>query len=92
MARKEGFKGPASSSRASAILNLKGDSIIIKISSLSRIERALRAFRGVRKLGNYTGWGIPRVGDLKPLSIFIKKTCLELFKYKQTYLIILNLT
>jgi hypothetical protein len=64
MARREGFEGPASSSRASAILTSKGDSIAIEMSSLSRVERALRAFGGVRKLGNYTGWGITRVGDL----------------------------
>jgi hypothetical protein len=64
MARKEGFKGLASSSRASAILVLKGDFIAVEMSSLSRVERALRAFGGVRKLGNYTGWGITRVRDL----------------------------
>jgi hypothetical protein len=66
MARREGFEGLVSSSRASAILTLKGDSIAVEMSSLSRVERALRAFGGVRKLGNYTGWGITRVGDLLP--------------------------
>jgi hypothetical protein len=65
IARRESFKGLASSFKALIILILKGDSIAVEMSSLSRVKRALRAFRRVRKLGNYTGWGITRVGDLR---------------------------
>jgi hypothetical protein len=69
MEQREGFKGPLSSVRASAILTLKGESIAVKMSSLSRVEEALKAFGEGRILGHYPGRAITRVGDL---SIFLR--------------------
>lgn len=57
----ESLKGPLSSFRASAILTSKGESIAIGINSLSRAERALKAFGEGKIMGHYAGWAITRV-------------------------------
>jgi hypothetical protein len=51
--RREGFEGPCSSFRASVILTLKGESIAVEMSSLSRIEGALKAFEEGRIMGHF---------------------------------------
>jgi hypothetical protein len=62
--RKEGFKGPFSSSKASAILTLKGESIAVEMSSLSYIERGWEAFEEGKIIYYYAGCAIIMVGDL----------------------------
>jgi hypothetical protein len=51
--RREGFEGPCSSFKASAILTSKGESIAIEMSSLSRVEGALKAFGEGRIMGHF---------------------------------------
>jgi hypothetical protein len=53
MERREGFKGPFSSFRASAMLTSNGESIAVELSSLSRVEGALKAFGGGRVMGHF---------------------------------------
>jgi hypothetical protein len=60
-----------SSARASVILTSKGESIAVKMSSLSRVEEALKAFGEGRILGHYPGRAITRVGDLKGMTVII---------------------
>jgi hypothetical protein len=69
MAWREGFEGPFSSFRASAILTSKGDSIAVELSSLSRVERTLKAFREGKIIGRYHGWGLI-ASNPPPLSLF----------------------
>jgi hypothetical protein len=57
-------------------LTSKGESIAVKMSSLSRVEEALKAFGEGRILGHYPGRAITRVGDLVVLNCKNRHTLL----------------